>query len=56
MFIMVGDIRGSHLLLTAERGEKKGPSRESIGLRERMTGREEEEDVVGLGLGVESKK
>lgn len=41
MFIVVGDIRRSHLLLTAESGEKKkGPSRESIGLRRRMTGRE----------------
>lgn len=41
---MVGDFRRSHLLLTAEKVKKKGPSRESIGLRERMTEREEDED------------
>lgn len=56
MFIMVGDIRRSHLLLTAERGEKKGPRRESIGLRVRMRGREEEEEDVGDFGGKESKR
>lgn len=44
MFIMVGDIRRSHLFLTAEKGKKKEPQKR-INRPQRECQSEEEEEV-----------
>lgn len=48
MFIMAGDIRRSHLLLTAERRGKRPQQRINRPQRKNDRQREEVEDVMGI--------